>query len=270
MSRANTKLAAIEKRLAKGAEVPAEFSAFVALVTGPTSTRQDALNVAWSDFTQLLNVRKAAAREFFPFLKHADGGGVAFWKEGEHQHIVAYDSEGGHEVIALDFRDFLAHLSNPTQELRELIELDVELDTSELIPPTTPKPVPEALNARLSAWIESHSLSAPKTRSPEGEAMRKTLAAIGERMVVDGLSKVYTPRSVHWTMELLLVKQGESWQVTYRDYGKWHNLPAKYEIVEQMPALLPLMKSRKTRYELSIWKTGEVFVDKGNELAIEP
>lgn len=270
MSRAQTQLAAISKRLPKGAQLPAEFAAFVSLVTHPTSPRQDALRVAWSNFTSLLNVDKSAASEFLPFLKHADGGGVAFWYDGEHQRIAAYDSEGGYEVLALDFRDFLARLGSPTEEFRERIELDVDLDTSELIPPTTPRPVPEEFNNKLTAWIESHSLSAPKLKSAEGEQMRQSLVAIAERMVVDGLSKMYTPRSVFWNWNLLLEKQGDSWRVTYRDYGKWYDLPARYELVELLPTLLPLMKSRKTRYELSIMKTGEVFVDRGNELAIEP
>ncbi|MFC4311859.1 hypothetical protein ACFPN2_22450 [Steroidobacter flavus] len=270
MSRANTKLAAIAKRLPKGAELPAEFPAFVSLVTHATNARQDALRVAWSDFTELLNVDKAAVAEFLPFLKRADGGGVAFWMDGGNQHIAVYDSEGGYEIVAVDFRDFLARLGTPTEEFRELIELDVDLDTSELIPATTPKPVPEALNDKLKAWIESHSLSAPILKSAEGEELRKTLVAMAERMVADGLSKVYTPRSVYWKMDLVLEKQGESWRATYLDYGKWRDLPAKYELIERMPALLPLMKSRKARYALNIMKGGEVFADGGNELALVP
>jgi hypothetical protein len=270
MSRADTKLAAIRKRLAKGAELPAEFPAFVSLVTHPTSARQDALRVAWSDATELLNVDKSAASEFLHFLTLADGGGVAFWKDGEDQRIVHYDSEGGQEVIALDFQDFLVRLGSPTEDFRERIELDVDLDTSELVSPTTPKPVPAALNHKLAAWIESHTLSAPKLKSDDGEKVRKHLVAMAERMLVDGLSKIHKPQSFFWKMDLVLVKQGEDWRATYLDYGKWKDLPTKYELIELLPALLPLMKSRKARYALSIWKTGEVFVDGGNELAIEP
>jgi len=270
MSRADTKLAAIHKRLAKDAELPAEFSAFVSLVTHPTSARQDALRVAWSDFTELLNVDKSAVAEFLPFLTLADGGGVAFWKDGQHQRIVAYDSEGGHTVVALDFRDFLARLGAPSDDFRELIELDVDLDTSELVPSTKPKSVPAALNDKLTAWIESHSLSAPILRSEDGEEVRTRLVAMAERMLVDGLSKVYKAKSDFWKMDLLLVKQGVQWKVTYLDFGKWRDLPAEYELVELLPALLPLMKSRKARYALGIMKSGEVFVDGGNELALEP
>jgi hypothetical protein len=270
MSRAQTRLDAIGKRLAKGVALPPEFPAFVALVTHATNARQDALRVAWSDFTTLLNVDKSTVAEFLPFLKLADGGGVAFWKDGEHQRIAVYDSEGGHEVLALDFRDFLARLGRPSDEFRELIELDVDLDTSELIPSTEPKPVPEALNGKLTAWIESHSLNAPLLKSADGEKLRKELVAMAERMLVDGLSKVYKPNSMHWKMDLLLVKQAQRWQVTYLDFGKWRDLPTKYELVELLPALLPLMKSRKARYALGIMKSGEVFVDGGNELALVP
>jgi hypothetical protein len=270
MSRARTKLAAIRKRLAKDIQVPAEFPAFVSLVTDPKSPRDDALRVGWSDPTELLNVDKAANSEFVPFLELADGGGVAFWKDGKHQHIAVYDSEGGHEVLALDFRDFLARVGKPTTAFRERIELDAEVDTSQLIPPTTPKPVPAALNRKLTAWVESHSLSAPKLKSADGEKLRKKLVEMATSMLANGLSKVNKPRDFFWTMELLVVKRGEEWRATYLDYGKWHDLPTKYGLIDLLPALLPLMKSRKVRYALNIWKSGEVFVDKGNELALEP
>jgi len=270
MSRARTKLAAIRKRLAKGTQLPAEFPAFVSLVTSPKSPRDDALRVGWSDPTELLNVDKSAASEFLPFLTIADGGGVAFWKDGEHQRIALYDSEGGHAVLALDFRDFLARLGRPTKAFRERIELDADVDTSNLIPRTTPKPVPAALNRKLTAWIESHSLSAPTLKSADGEELRKKLVAMARRMLVDGLSKVHKPQSAFWSMDLLLVKRGESWWATYLDFGKWYDLPTQYGLIELLPALLPLMKSRKARYALNIWKSGAVFVDKGNELALEP
>jgi hypothetical protein len=270
MSRADTKLAAIHKRLAKSVDIPAEFSAFVSLVTSPKGPRDDALNVGWSDATELLNVDKSAAAEFLPFLKLADGGGVAFWKDGEQQHIAVYDSEGGHEVIALDFRDFLALIGKPTPELRELIDLDVDLDTSQLISHTTPKRVPEALNRKLTAWIESHTLNAPKLKSADGEAVREKLVAMAHSMLVDGLSKVNKPRDAFWKMDLVLAKSGEQWKATYLNYGKWYDLPVKYGLIELLPMLLPLMKSRKARYELNIWKSGEVFGDRGNELALEP
>jgi hypothetical protein len=270
MSRATTKLAAIRKRLAKGTQLPAEFPAFVSLVTSPKSPSDDALHVGWSDPTELLNVDKAAASEFLPFLTLADGGGVAFWKDGEHQRVVVYDSEGGHAVLALDFRDFLARLGKPTKAFRERIELDVDVDTSALIPRTTPKSLPAALNRKLTAWIESHSLSAPTLKSTDGEKLRKKLVAMAGRMLVDGLSKVYKPRSLFWSLDVLLVKRGENWRATYLDFGKWYDLPTQYGLIELLPALLPLMKSRKARYALNIWKSGEVFADKGNELALVP
>jgi hypothetical protein len=270
MSRAHTKLAAISKRLPKGMQLPAEFPAFVSLVTSPKSPSDDALRVGWSDPTQLLNLDKSAAAGFFPFLKLADGGGVAFWKDGEHQRIAIYDSEGGHEVLALDFGDFLARLGKPTEAFRERVELDVDIDTSKLIPHTTPDPVPAALNRKLTAWVESHSLSAPILKSADGETLRAKLVAMAHSMLVDGLSKVNKAQDFFWKLDLLLVKRGEQWQATYLNFGKWYELPAKYGLIELLPELLPLMKSRRARYTLVIMKSGEVFVDGGNELALEP
>jgi hypothetical protein len=270
MSRAASQLAAISKRLAKGMQLPAEFPAFVSLVISPKGPRADALRVGWSDPTGLLNVDEAAKSELVPFLKLADGGGIAFWKDGEELRIVLYDSEGGHEVLAHDFRDFLARLRKPTKAFRERIELDADLDVSELISPTKPKPVPAALNRKLAGWIESHSLNGPVLKSADGEKLRKQLVAMAGRMLADGLSKVYKPRASFWQMDVLVVKGKEHWTATYLDYGKWHDLPAKYGVSELLPALLPLLKSRKTRYSINIWKSGEVFVDKGNQLVLEP
>jgi hypothetical protein len=270
MSRAQTKLAAIAKRLAKSMQMPAEFSDFVSLVTSPKGPSQDALRVGWSDPTELLNVDKAAGAQFVPFVKLADGGGVAFWKDDEHQRIALYDSEGGHEVLALDFRDFLVRLGKPTEDFRERIELDAEVDTSGIVPATKPKPVSAALNRKLAAWIESRSLSAPELKSADGEALRKQLVELARRMLVDGLSKVYKPQALFWKVDVVVTSRGEDWQATYLDYGKWHDVPPKYRLVELLPRLLPLMKSRKKRYELSIWKSGEVFVDKGNQLVLNP
>lgn len=270
MSKAQTKLAAIRKRLGKGMRMPAEFPAFVSLVTSPKSPREDALRVGWSNPTELLNIEKFAAAEFVPFLKLAAGGGVAFWKDGEEQRIVLYDSEGGHEVLALDFGDFLARLAKPAKDFRERIELDVDLDTSKLAPRTTFKRVPAALNRKLAAWIESHSLSASPVKSADGEKLRKRLVAMAKRMLVDGTNKVYTPRSVFWSLDFCVAKSGGRWQATYLNYGKWYDMPAKYELIVLWPALLPLMKSRKARYEINIMKNGGVYVDKGNELTLEP
>ncbi len=270
MSRAHTKLDAIRKRFAKGIEMPAEFPAFVSLVTDPKSPRHDALRVGWSDATKLLNVDKSAASEFLPFLTLADGGGVAFWKDGEHQRIAVYDSEGGHAVIALNFGDFLVRLGRPTNDFRERIELDADVDTSQLISPTTPEAVPAALNRKLAAWIESHSLSAPILKSTEGEELRIKLVAMAQGMVADGLSKVHKPKDLFWKMDLLLVKSGQGWRATYLNFGKWYDLPTKYGLIELLPALLPLMKSRKARYAFGIMKSGEVYVDGGNELALVP
>lgn len=156
-----------------------------------------------------------------PFLQLADGGGVAFWNDGEHQRIAIYDSEGGQAVIAVDFREFLIRLGSPADEFRERIELDADVDTSGLVAPTKLEAVPAALNRKLTAWIESHTLNAPKLESDAGEKVRRKLVAIAE-------------------------------------------------VIELLPALLPLMKSRRTRYSLGIMKSGEVFGDRGNELALEP
>ena len=101
--------------------MPAEFPAFVSLVTNPKSPRHDPLRVGWSDPTKLLSVDKSAASEFLPFLTLADGGLVAFWKDGEHQRIAVYDSEGQHAVLPLNFRDFLLRRHSARRSLHAVV-----------------------------------------------------------------------------------------------------------------------------------------------------
>lgn len=89
-------------------------------------------------------------------------------------------------------------------------------------------------------------------------------------MVADGLSRTATPDDYFWTMDFRIAQVGDDWQATYLDYGEWLPVPPSYGLIALIPKLLPLMKTRLPQYELSIFKDGEVFGDKGNELNLEP
>lgn len=270
MSRSAQKLDALQKRLPEGMSLPPEFPDFVRLVTHDRSPRKDVLRVAWVNPTRLLNVEKVVARHFFPFLELADGGGIALWQDGVNLRVAYFTSEGGHGVLALSFRDFLARLGKPTRAFAERVELELPVNTRELVAPRSPRAVPTTLDRKLAAWLEGHSLRAQPAMSPDVQTLRKKLVDIARNMLTDGLSKVSKPRDFHWTMEYQLVNQAARWQATYLDFGEWHAVPAKYGLVELWTTLLPLMKQRKTRYELTVFKAGAVYVNGGNQLVLEP
>jgi hypothetical protein len=107
-------------------------------------------------------------------------------------------------------------------------------------------------------------------QSPASEAVRSALLAIGARMLTSGLSKVFKPGARRWNFKLRLAEQAGQWTVEYLDYGAWSPLPADYGFSELLPALLALMKSPLSMYELTIHHDGRVYGDGGNQLNLEP
>jgi hypothetical protein len=66
--RAARKVATIRRKLPAGLKLPAEFAAFVELVTHPKDPRRDLMNVRWSDPRWLLNADRSAV-DSFVYLK---------------------------------------------------------------------------------------------------------------------------------------------------------------------------------------------------------
>jgi hypothetical protein len=252
--------------------LPKELSEFAKLVVSERGPRHDRMELTWTDPLPLLNADRGALDSILPFVRMGDGGVIAlFWHDAE-PCVVHCDSEGESAVIASSFVDFLARLARPTPDFMDRMEIETAIDTSKLIDPgPAPKRVAASLARKFSAWLESHSLSAKPDDSPVGSVLAQKLVAMAQRMLEDGLSKVYKPSSVHWSMEFHIESSGSEWAVTYRDYGKWYPLPSSYELLAIWPELLPLTKKPGARrFELSVWKDGHVYVDGGNQLTIEP
>lgn len=270
ITRPDRKVAAIRRKLPDDLELPAEFPGFVALVTHPKSPVRDVMNVTWSDPRPLLNADKSITREFVPFLTFSDGGVAALWVDDSHLRVVTCDSEGQHQVLAMDFGDFIRRMASADAELLERLELDAPLDDSELalVHRRKPRKVPTSTQKAFSRWVASHALDAKTTQTNATAALSTALNGIALRMLEDGLSKVHKPDSPRWTMSFELKQAGSKWTVTYLDYGKWRRVPAKYGFATLLPGLLAAMKTRKKSYDLAVWKDGRVFADRGNELSI--
>lgn len=269
-ARAVRKVAAIQRKLPGKVKLPREFAAFVELVTNPKLPTRDLMSVVWSDPCPLLNADKAARGVFIPFLLFSDGGVVALWADGADLRVAFCDSEGQSGVLAEDFRDFLALLAKPGAELLERLELDAPLDTRALVPGHKRRRVPAATQKVFAAWVASHALDAKTPQTAGTEHLRTTLHEVAARMLKDGLSKVYTPESPHWSMSFRLTKEASTWTTTYVDYGTWRKVPARYGFAGILPELLAAMKTRKKAYELSVNRDGHVYADRGNELALQP
>ena len=177
---------------------------------------------------------------------------------------------GSIRVLAQDFRDFLALLANPGEELRQRLEIDAPLDTRALAPDHKPEGVPAATQEAFSQWVAGHALDANTAQTAATEVLRKTLHALARRMLEDGLSKVYKADSPHWSMSFRLTQVEDQWTVTYLDFGQWDAVPEKYGFAAILPELLPAMKTRKKSYELSIKEDGRVYADRGNQLELRP
>jgi hypothetical protein len=251
--------------------LPTELTAFAKLVVSERGPRHDRMELTWSDPRPLLNAGPRALESLLPFLRLGDGGVIALWWHDNDPSVVHCDSEGQVAVVALSFPDFLSRFAHPTPGFAERLEIDAPIDTSPLVATARPKRIPAALSNAFSAWVESQSLSAKPDASAGASQLAKKLQAIARRMLQDGLSKVYKLRDFHWTMTYRVEHKSTPWKVTYLDYGKWIPLPKRYDLVALLPELARLMKNpRQRRFELSVWKDGHVFVDRGNQLTIDP
>ena len=128
-----------------------------------------------------------------------------------------------------------------------------------------------ALQARFEAWFKEHTLLLEPLDTPESEALRQRAHGIAEDMIRDGLSTVHTLASSWWSMTFFIARIGTDLAVTYLDYGRWYEVPKKYNLVPEVTALLELVQDKThSQYELLICSTGIVSIDNDRELVLVP
>ena len=72
-------------------------------------------------------------------------------------------------------------------------------------------------------------------------------------------------------MGFQIERGGDGVTITYLDFGKWYPVPAKYNLMDEVVALLKLVKNKKRRrYELSTCSAGIVSIDRDRELVLVP
>ncbi len=224
--------------------------------------------IGWSDI-ETFQLKSSAKKEIVPFLNFDDGGILAFWYFGHECIIVYMGSEGEQEVISENFESFLKLLCDKQTSLSifDDSEIDFNISYQDII--INSERISE-LNKHFLVWYKEHtSLLEPET-SDYSEKLRRQIMKIAIDFLDNGLCKVYTKESEWWNLSFNIKKDKDNIYITYLDYGKWYNLPPKYELEKVVIELLELVKNKnKTEYELSVCSAGIVSIDRDTELVLE-
>ena len=252
----------LKRKLSIGRNPPIEF----ALVT----SNDLPLTIAWSSLKPY-GLNKSAELEMVPFIRVADGSLVAIWFAIDPPAIVVLDAHGEPpRIVAKDFPNFLRSISASKTGVPDIDEDCVDIS----IPRYTARPSRAgitALQKKLDAWSQENSSLEQPRKGRDSEALRKCLHKAVKQMIHNGLSKIYTARDYHWDMNFEIKRTRSGLQVQYLDYGKWYDVPTRYDLRSIAEELLTLVKNPKLRkYELVVTKDGIVSVDKDRQLVLVP
>ena len=241
-------------------DLPSKFSQFAKLKLPGT--------IEWSDI-EVFQLKPSAKKEIVPFLNFDDGGILAFWYFEHECTIVYMGSEGELELISEDFESFLKLLCNKQTSLSIFDDSEIDFKISHQDKIINSDRLRE-LNKHFLAWCKEHTLLLEPETSEYSEKLRRLIMKIATDFLDDGLSKVYTKESEWWSLSFNIKRGKNRIHITYLDYGKWYNLPPKYELEKVVIELLELVKNKnKLEYELSVCSAGIVSIDRDTELVLE-
>jgi len=227
------------------------------------------LTIAWSSLREY-GLTKSAELELVPFLQIADGSLVAMWYTTDPPAIVIIDAHGQSPlVVAKDFPNFLRSISASQTGVPDIDEDFAGVS----IPGYCGRPLRSgiaALQKKLDAWAKKSSSLEQPTNGHGVEVLRKRTHTAVKQMIRDGLSQVYTLRD-YWSMSFQVKRVRNGVQIRYLDYGKWFDVPAKYNLELMMEDLFTWMKEPKaSRCQLTVTKDGIVSVDNDRQLVLVP
>lgn len=251
----------VRRHVPRGYELPPRFDDFV--------RAEPPYRVEWNDLDSY-SLKPTATKEAVPFLRLPDGGLVALWYCDPSPAVVHIGAHGELQVLARDFDDFLRALAVKRSGLPDFDEANEPFRAPGVSGRPNTKELP-VLQARFQDWFKRHtSLREPLT-SPEAEALRQRVFQVAERMVHDGLSKVYTAASPWWSINFRVERGRKEVSVTYLDFGKWYPVPKKYRLRDEVPALLGLVLHKaRSQYDLTVCSPGIVSIDRDRELLLVP
>lgn len=252
---------AVRRHIPKGCKLPERFDDFL--------RAKPPFAIVWKDL-DAYDLKPAAMRKAVPFLKLPDGGVVAFWYHAESPAIVLIGAHGELKVIARDFDDFLKGIGAKCSGLPDFDEAR----SGFFVPKVNGRPAGEglpALQKKFEAWCRKHTALQAPLAKPAAEALRQRVQRIVEAMIRDGRSKVYTLSSPWWAMEFQIERNVTNLAVTYLDYGEWHPVPEKYQLIPEVIVLLGLVKNKtEHHYALSVCSAGIVSINKDRVLVLVP
>ncbi len=250
-----------KRKIPSGRQLPGEFKLF--------ASNDLPLTIGWSSLKSY-GLRKPAELELVPFIRVADGTLVAIWFGTEPPAIVVLGAHGeSPRIVAKDLPDFLRLISASKTGVP-----DIDEDCADMsIPGYCERPSRSgitALQKKLDAWSKRNSSLEQPRKDHDGEALRKRTHTAVKQMIRDGLSRVYTARD-YWSMDFQVHRLRTGVQIRYLDYGKWYDVPAKYNLELMMEDLFTLMKEPKVRKcELAVTKEGIVSVGNDRQLVLVP
>ena len=251
----------VRRRIPKGCELPPHFDEFV--------RARPPFEVGWTNLEDY-ELKPEATREAVPFLRLPDGGLVVLWYQTESPAVVHIGGHGERRVIARDFDDFLRGINSKRSGLPDFDEADGVFRVPGVLGDPGSEGLP-ALQEKFDNWCKKLSALQEPLRSPGTEALRQRLHRIAIEMIRDGRSKVYSLSSHWWSMRYRIERADTVLSISYLDYGEWLPVPAEYGLDRELMKLLELVKHEgRSRYELSVTKSGIVSVDRDRELVLVP
>jgi hypothetical protein len=251
----------VRRRVPQGRELPARFDAFL--------RAEPAFRVEWNNLA-LYGLKRTATREAVPFLRLPDGALVAFWYYAASPAVVLIGAHGELKVLARDFDDFLKAVGARCSGLSEFDEADPAFR----VPGVSGKPHRRGLSGlqkEFDDWFKKHTSLQQPIETPEAEALRQRVHRITEDMIREGRSKVYSLSSPWWSIHVRIERHGRDLSIAYLDHGEWYPVPEKYGLVEEVLALLELVKHKdRKHYELCASSVGIVSIDRDRELVLVP
>lgn len=251
----------ITRSLPEGIELPSNFYLLFELALPGI--------IGWTDL-EYFQLKTSSKNEMIPFFKFDDGGVLTFWYVESDLAIVYLGSEGQQEVVSESFESFLQLLNTKNTGLSEFDDSEniYNLPISDYQINSERK---ADLTKELLNWYKAHTTLLEPDTSDAAEKIRIKIIEIANNMLKDGLSKGYKKDSAWWSLSFKIEIRSNDLNITYRDYGKWYELPDKYNLNKEARKLLLLVKNKdRKEYDLSVSSPGIVSINNDTELVLTP
>lgn len=245
----------VRKKLPKGQVLPASFDPFI--------DAEPPIEVEWNDLKSS-GLAKTALKDALPFMRTGSGGVIAMWFHAAEPAIVYLGSEGGKRVLATTFDDFVKGIHAKKTGLSDLDESVERFKVPGI--KGKPQAVSAVLRKKFEAWCKEHNPFQEPTSTADSEALRQQIWETARQMCIDKKQM-----RDFWRMdyEVWVYREGDAIdEVEVEHHDK--KVPAKYKLLTLIMELLKLVKKVQIKYDLSVYESGRVTLDKDKVLVLLP